>query len=66
MSINIGNALKTQRENAGLNIMQLSKQTGISRQNLSRWEANEVAPNIFFCIQLAKFYKITIEELIGI
>ena len=66
MKIDIGKALKTQRENAGLNIMELAEKTGISRQNLSRWEANEVAPNIFFCIQLAKYYGITIEELIGI
>ena len=56
---------KEQRENLGLSIMELSRKTGISHQNLSRWEANQVAPNIYACMKLADFYGITLDELVG-
>lgn len=63
--MSIGEGLKEQRENVGLSIMDLSRKTGIAHQNLSRWEANQVAPNILFCIKLADFYGITLDELVG-
>lgn len=63
--LNYGEALKAQRELAGLSQRQLSKQTGINQDNLSRWERNEVLPNIDFCVRLADFYHISVDELIG-
>ncbi len=60
-----GEALKIQRELAGLNQMELANKIGISQQNISRWERDEVLPNIDFCVKLADFYNITIDELIG-
>lgn len=63
--MNVGDALKEQRENLGLSIMELSRKTGVSHQNLSRWEANQVAPNIYACMKLADFYGITLDELVG-
>ena len=44
----------------------VEKGTGISTQNLSRWERDEVIPNIDFCKQLAIFYELTLDELVGI
>ena len=61
-----GAAMKEQRLASGKTISDVARDTGISHQNLSRWERNEVLPNIDFCVQLAKYYGITIEELIGI
>lgn len=46
--------------------MNIEKATGISNANLSRWENNQTIPNIDFCIQLAQFYGITIDELVGL
>lgn len=63
--LNYGEAIKYHRELAGLTQRQLSKQTGINQDNLSRWERNEVLPNIDFCVKLADFYHISIDELIG-
>lgn len=60
-----GEALKIQRELAGLNQIELANKIGISQQNISRWERDEVLPNIDFCVKLADFYNITIDELIG-
>ncbi|MBE7077671.1 MAG: helix-turn-helix transcriptional regulator [Clostridiales bacterium] len=38
----------------------------MSNQNISRWERNEVLPNIDFCVKLARCYGVTLEELIGL
>lgn len=66
MELNIGESLKQHREQRNLTITQLAKQTGISRQNLTRWEENLVVPNALFCVKLAQFYDISIDELLGI
>ena len=60
-----GEALRIQRELAGLNQVELAHKIGISQQNISRWERDEVLPNIDFCVKLADFYNITVDELIG-
>lgn len=65
MKMNYGEALKYQRETLGLSQLELAAQTGISHQNINRWEKGEVLPNIDFCVQLADFYGITLDELIG-
>lgn len=63
--INYGKALKNQREIAGLSQLELSKQIGTSHQNINRWERGEVIPNIDFCVKLADFYGISLDELVG-
>lgn len=63
--MNIGEALKYQRKINNLTQGQLAKETKISQQNISRWERNEKIPNINFCIKLADYYKITLDELVG-
>ncbi len=63
--INYGESLKYHREAAGLSQSELSKKTGISHQNINRWESGFVLPNIDFCVKLADFYGITVDELIG-
>ena len=53
--LNFGEALKQQRISNGLSQNQLAQKTGISQQNLSRWENEEKTPSIIFCAQLADF-----------
>lgn len=60
-----GEALKYQREQAGLSQLELSHKTGISHHNINRWEKGEVLPNIDFCVKLAVFYGITLDELVN-
>ena len=64
-TVKYGEALRIQRELAGLNQVELAHRIGISQQNISRWERDEVLPNIDFCVKLADFYNITVDELIG-
>ncbi len=63
---NYGEALRYQRDIAGLSLTDLSKQVGTSSQNLGRWERGEVLPNIDFCVKLAEFYNISLNELLGL
>lgn len=61
----LGEALKYQREKAGLTKHELSKKINISHQNIGRWENGTILPNIAFCIKLADFYGISLDELVG-
>ena len=63
--LNYGESLKYQRELKKLSQTQLAKATGISQQNISAWENNSYLPNIDFCVQLADYYDISLDELIG-
>ncbi len=63
--LNYGEALKYQREINGYSQSELARKTGLNQQMISYWEANKGLPNIDFCVQLADFYGISIDELIG-
>ena len=60
-----GKYLKEQRKIQGYTMKQIEQATGITQQNISRWERDEVEPQIHFCVQLADFYGISLDELIG-
>ncbi len=62
---NYGDALKYQRELANINQPDLAEKIGSSQQNISRWERGEVIPSIDFCVKLADYYNISLDELIG-
>ena len=61
----IGESLKQHRQRLGISQSKLAQDTGIKQQNLSRWENNTHIPDVLQCSILAKYYEITIEELIG-
>lgn len=63
--LNYGEALKYQRITNGKSLLEVEKATGISNANLSRWECGKNLPNIDFCVKLADYYGITLDELVG-
>ena len=63
--LNYGESLKYKRELANINQPDLAKKIGTSQQNISRWEKGQVIPGIDFCVKLADFYNISLDELIG-
>lgn len=63
--MNIGEELKFHRQKANLSQNELANLINTSQQNISRWEKNEVEPSISFCVILADYYGITLDELIG-
>ncbi len=66
MATNYGTTMKELRLERGLTLRQVEQATGISNQNLSRWERNEVIPSVDACVLLAKFYCVSLEELLGV
>lgn len=63
--INYGEMLKENRTIRGKTLLDVEKDTGISNANLSRWECGKNLPNIDFCVKLADYYGITLDELVG-
>jgi transcriptional regulator with XRE-family HTH domain len=63
--MNYGEALKEIRILQGKTLLQVEKDTGINNANLSRWESGKVLPNIDFCVKLANYYCVTLDELVG-
>ncbi len=63
--INYGKELKYHRIVRNKSLRDVEKDTGISDTNLSRWENGKVLPNINFCVILANYYEISLDELIG-
>lgn len=61
----IGEALKYQREINGYSQSKVARETGISQQNISSWESDKQEPSITFCIKLANFYGVSLDELVG-
>ena len=64
--MNIGEGIRQQRIRLGISQSELAKATGIHQQNISRWENNTHIPDVAQCVILAKYFGITIEELIGL
>ena len=62
---NYGEILREHRILRNLTLKQVEQKTGINNGNLSRWEQGKVLPNIDFCVQLADFYGISLDELVG-
>lgn len=60
-----GNILKNRRLAANISQADLANAINTSQQNISRWESNEVEPSISFCVAIADFYGISLDELIG-
>lgn len=61
----IGKELKNIRELNGYSQSALAEATGISQQKISYYESGKHSPPIEFCIRLADFYGITLDELVG-
>lgn len=63
--LNYGEALKHQREIRNLSQTELAQKSGLKQQMISHWEANKGLPNIDFCVRLAEYYDISLDELVG-
>ncbi|MBQ7339343.1 MAG: helix-turn-helix transcriptional regulator [Clostridia bacterium] len=63
--MNYGEALKEQRERLGLSQSALANKINTSHQNVSRWESGKILPSIDFCVKLADFYGVSLDELVG-
>lgn len=61
----IGEELKYHREKNGFSQSSLATATGISQQKISYYESGKHSIPIEFCITLADFCGISLDELVG-
>lgn len=58
--------LKDLRLEKGLGQVELAKAIGVSKGVISLWENGLREPNMYSLILLAKFFKVSIDELVGL
>lgn len=58
--------LKELRLENGLGQVELAKSIGVSKGLISLWENGLREPNMYSLILLAKFFKISIDDLVGL
>lgn len=63
--INIGKMIAMKRRQKGLTQEELANYLGVSKASVSKWETGQSYPDITFLPQLATFFNITIDELMG-
>ena len=61
----LGEKIKEQRTAHGLSQETLAETMGVSRQAVTKWEADQSAPSSEKLIALAKLFHISLDELIG-
>lgn len=57
--------LRSQREDAGLSLRELSEKTGISYQALHHYEKGDRDPSIWNVKKISDFFNVSIDWLIG-
>lgn len=65
MKLNIGANLRRLRREANLTQEELGKELDVSSQAISRWENGSAYPDIEFLPTLAKYFGMTVDELMG-
>lgn len=66
MNLLIGNNIKRLRLERGLTQEEMAAHLGISFQSVSKWERNDGYPDITMLPALARYFQITIDELLGV
>lgn len=63
--INIAKILIAKRREKGITQDELATYIGVTKASVSKWETSQSYPNITFLPQLAIYFNIIIDELIG-
>ena len=61
----LGEKLKMYRTHKGLSQEKIAEMLDVSRQAVTKWEANQTTPSSDNLIALAKLYEVSLDELIG-
>ncbi len=62
----IGQRIAGERKKLGLSQEQLGEKTGVSRQAISKWEADSAIPEIDKLISLSRLFEVSIGWLLGV
>ena len=61
----LGNNIKELRKQKGLRQEQLAEAMGVSTASVSKWETNQSYPELTLLAELADFFEVSIDTLIG-
>lgn len=61
----LGNQLKVLRQKNNLTQEMVARKLFVTRQTVSRWETGSVMPSVSALIDLANFYEVPFDELLG-
>lgn len=64
--ISIGNVLKALREDSGKSQMEVCKTLNIEQSTLANYENNKRIPKIDILVNIAKFYNVTVDYILGV
>lgn len=62
----IGQRIAAKRKELGLSQADLGEQMGVSRQSISKWEADAAIPEVDKLIALSKFFSVSVGWLLGV
>lgn len=62
--MSLGNSLQEARKKSTLSQETVAEKLGVSRQTISKWETDDAIPDIYQSKKLAKFYNLSLDELI--
>ena len=57
--------VKELREKSGLSMDRLAKQLGVTKSRVNMWENNGTVPRMNVLVELAKFFNVTTDYLLG-
>lgn len=63
--LNIGQVITRYRRQKGVTQEELASYMGVSKASVSKWETGQSYPDITFLPQLAAYFNISVDELIG-
>lgn len=63
--LNIGKAIAEKRKEKGITQEALASYMGVSKASVSKWETDQSYPDVIFLPQLATYFNITVDELLG-
>ena len=65
MKYSLNENIKALRMLNGLNQVQFAKKLGVTKQCVSNWENDNVLPSIEMLIQIADFFQVSTDYLLG-
>lgn len=63
--LNIGKCIVHKRKEKGITQEQLANYIGVSKASVSKWESGSSYPDIVLLPELATYFNISVDELLG-
>lgn len=63
--LNISKCISRKRKEKGITQEQLADYIGVSKASVSKWESGQSYPDILLLPEIATYFNITVDELIG-